>query len=361
MSKKTNENKSSFWDNFHWTPPGKPIPPGENDDPLQDYMRREYNKKYTMNGINLKVILLFLSPIFLLFVYWGITSYFNNQEEENLKWSNWARRNMSFLMDAPEKISEDALTQVIGNLVDISAGSFDMGVDSLKIKRYTHSPKIRVDVPGFKIMEAEVTFDQWAACVQAGGCLAMPDDNNWGQGQRPVINVTYHEIQEQFIPWLYETTGYQFSLPSEAQWEYAATVGGQTLYVTGDTLTCEEANWGHYGNHRSHYGPYCGSAKENQKTTEVKSYAPNAWGLYDMVGNVQEICQDDHFDDYTKTPGDGTPLDLNLGNMGAKVIRGASYQHTFVDAANNVREYILLNKGSERVGFRLVLNEPEGN
>lgn len=349
------KKKTSIWDSFHWTPPGKPIPPEQKDDPVYDYARREYNRKYTLNGINLKIIALFLSPFVVLLLYAGFTHYINNQQEENIAWRNWTRRNLPFLLNEVPKVNDDVLTQYVGNLVEIPAGDFYMGVDEVKHSTHTHTPQIYITLNGFKMMESEVTFAQWQACVEEGGCLAMPDDNGWGKGQQPVINISYTEIQEQYIPWLYKKTGYQFALPSEAQWEYAASLGGKIRYVSGDSLSCDEANWGHYNNHRDYMGPYCGNS--NILPVEIKNYAPNAWGLYDMVGNVAEMCLDDARDDYTKTPRDGSALDLDQGLMASKVIRGGSFKNNFANSDNQVRGVIRVNKKKPFVGFRLIVKE----
>jgi formylglycine-generating enzyme required for sulfatase activity len=104
----------------------------------------------------------------------------------------------------------------------------------------------------------------------------MPDDEGWGRGNHPVINVTFLEILG-YIDWLNEVTGDTYSLPTETQWEYAARGGTTTKFYTGDTINVCQANF-----RSSHFS--------QDKTVPVGSYPPNQYGLYDMSGNVWEVC-----------------------------------------------------------------------
>ena len=78
-----------------------------------------------------------------------------------------------------------------------------------------------------------VTFDQWDACVKDGGTTHKPDDEGWGRGSRPVINVSWNDIQL-YLRWLSKVTGKTYRLLSEAEWEYAARAGSQSTYSFGD-------------------------------------------------------------------------------------------------------------------------------
>ena len=105
-------------------------------------------------------------------------------------------------------------------------------------------PAHSVTVPSFKMGKHEVTFDQWDACVADGGCGGYtPDDRGWGRGNRPVINVSWDDVQG-FIDWLNDRTGGNFRLPTEAEWEYAARAGSTTKYHFGDAESqlCQYAN-----------------------------------------------------------------------------------------------------------------------
>ena len=123
-----------------------------------------------------------------------------------------------------ENLISSIVQQLEAGMVKIPAGEFSMGDIQGGGNSY-EKPVHRVSVDAFWLSKSEVTFDQWDACVAAGGCSYNPDDSGWGRGSRPVIDVSWEDITEQFIPWLSKTTGKQYRLPTEAEWEYAARAG----------------------------------------------------------------------------------------------------------------------------------------
>ncbi len=152
-------------------------------------------------------------------------------------------------------------------------------------------PQHRVTVKPFAIGKYEVTFDEWDACVKAGGCNGYrPEDPGWGRGNRPVINVSWNDTKA-YVAWLAKKTGNPYRLPSEAEWEFAARAGTTTPFAFGTTITPKQANFG----------------RSDGKTEPVGSYPPNAWGLYDMHGNVWEWVEDCWHDNYGRSPTDGQP------------------------------------------------------
>ena len=155
---------------------------------------------------------------------------------------------------------------------------------------------------GFWMMETEVTQKQWNAVMESSLSVFKGDD-------LPVEMVSWNICQK-----FCEKTGFQ--LPTEAQWEYACRAGSTTAYFWGNALNGDKANCD--GNQP------CGTTingKFLEKTTPVGSYEPNAWGLYDMHGNVWEWCQD-WFGDYPS----GNETD-QLGPLtgSTRVIRGGSW------------------------------------
>ena len=173
-------------------------------------------------------------------------------------------------------------------------------------------PRHRVNLESFAIGKYEVTFDEWDACVAAGGCEHRPEDQGWGRGSRPVINVSWEDAK-QYVGWLSRETGETYRLPSEAEWEYAARAfptskgSNAPAYAFGNTITQEQANFG--GN--------------VGRTAEVGSYPANAWDLYDMHGNVWEWVEDSWHANYDGAPTDGRAW--VAGNKSARVLRGGSW------------------------------------
>ncbi len=163
-------------------------------------------------------------------------------------------------------------------MVVIGPGSFLMGCVSGQDCGLSGDDvrEVRISQP-FMLSKYEVTFEQWDACVEAGACDGYrPDDRGWGRGSRPVIAVEPEDAQS-YVTWLSAETGQEYRLPSEAEWEYAARAGSTTKYSWGNEIGFNRANC-----------EGCGSQWDDSTTAPVGSFAPNAWGLYDMHGNVWE-------------------------------------------------------------------------
>jgi formylglycine-generating enzyme required for sulfatase activity len=163
----------------------------------------------------------------------------------------------------------------VPELVSLPAGRFRMGcLGSDKECGDDEKPVRKLSVAAFELGKTEVTFDQWDACFALGGCEHYPSDEGWGRGNRPVINVSWNDVQ-QYLAWLKKETGQTWRLPSEAEWEYAARAGTETVYSWGDAIGKNRANC-----------DGCGSQWDNKQTAPVGSFAANPWGLSDMHGNV---------------------------------------------------------------------------
>ena len=233
-------------------------------------------------------------------------------------------------------------------MVVIPAGSFMMGSPESEPMRWVfEGPQQRITIgEPFAMSLYEVTFEEWDACVDAGGCLHRPIDEGWGRGDRPVINVSWEDAQE-YISWLNGRTGGGYSLPSEAQWEYAARAGTTTPFHTGERITTAQANFdGDYTYNGSSQGVY------REQTVTVGSFAPNAFGLYDMHGNVLEWTQDCGVVNLAGHASDGR---ANLdGDCGGRVLRGGSWNFN----PRNLRSAIRIRSSStvrlNYYGFRLL-------
>ncbi len=166
--------------------------------------------------------------------------------------------------------------------VYIPAGAFMMGSPEDEPYRENDERRHKVKITrGFYMQTTEVTQGQWQAVM--GG---NPSDFKDCGDHCPVEQVSWDDVQE-FIGELNRKTGRTYRLPTEAEWEYACRAGTTGPFNTGDCLSVSQANYdGDY--------PFSGCPEEHsrRKTVAVKSFAPNARGLYDMHGNVWEWCND---------------------------------------------------------------------
>ncbi len=206
-------------------------------------------------------------------------------------------------------------------MVVVPAGSFLMGSPSSEAERdKDEGPQHRVTIPSaFAVGKYEVTFDEWDACVAAGGCGGyQPKDQGWGRGRRPVIDVRWRDAKA-YVDWLSKETGKEYRLLSEAEWEYAARAGTATPFSTGRTITTDQANFN--GNYT-----YGGSSKGvyRKKTLPVGSFAANGFGLHDVHGNVWEWVEDCSRDSYAGALSDGRAWTTG-GNCLRRVLRGGSW------------------------------------
>ena len=169
--------------------------------------------------------------------------------------------------------------------------------------------------------------------------MATADNNGWGRGRRPVINVSWDDAVA-YTKWLSEQTSKRYRLPSEAEWEYAARAGTTTKYSWGKKIGRNRANC-----------DGCGSQWDNKKTGPVGSFPANAWGLHDMHGNVWEWVQDCWNDSYRGAPTDGSAWEG--GDCSRRVMRGCSWSFSpgFLRATN--RGLFTTGDRGVSIGFRI--------
>jgi formylglycine-generating enzyme required for sulfatase activity len=231
--------------------------------------------------------------------------------------------------------------------VAIPAGRFTMGCSPRDAGcDNDEKPAHEVRVAAFEIGKYEVTFDEWDACEKAGAC-PHADDEGWGRGRRPVINVSWEDAQT-YIRWLNRITGRNYRLPTEAEWEYAARAGTATPYSTGACLTTDQANYdGNYPPEGCPKGVYRG------RTVAVGSLnSPNPWGLHDVHGNVWEWVEDCWHADYQDAPDDGSAW--TTGDCVRRVLRGGSWFIHSGRARSAYRDSFDPGDRDDRFGFRLV-------
>ena len=194
-------------------------------------------------------------------------------------------------------------------MVVIPAGSFFMGSKLGEGDNDEHGAdggQVKVSIPTpLLVSKFEVTFAQWDACVDGGGCgKYRPNDEKWGRGQQPVINVSWGDIQR-YLSWLSRKTGNRYRLLSETEWEYAAKAGTTTPYsFEGGKKELKKYAWF--------------TENSGNKAHPVGEKRSNAFGLHDIHGNVWEWVQDC----YKKSlPTDGARADENCVG---RVLRGGS-------------------------------------
>lgn len=195
------------------------------------------------------------------------------------------------------------------DMAEILAGSFEMGAPESEQGSSPEERPVRTVTieKRFALSRREITFDDWKKCVDAGGCNAYePSDAGWGRGKHPVVNVSFEDAQN-YVAWLSVKTGQPYRLPTEAEWEYAARAGRVSEPQPQAALTPMLANY--EDGARAHTAP-------------AGSFAPNAFGLYDMFGNVWEWVADCWRDSHVSLPGDGSAI---AGPCEAHVLKGGAF------------------------------------
>jgi formylglycine-generating enzyme required for sulfatase activity len=162
---------------------------------------------------------------------------------------------------------------------------------------------------------------------------------------RPVESVSWDDAVT-FCEKLSQKTQKNYKLPSEAEWEYACRAGTTTPFYFGESITTDLVNYdGNYTYGSAPKGQY------RQQTTDVGSFPPNAFGLYDMHGNVWEWCQDDYINSYNNAPTDGSAL---TGRSSIKLLRGGSWDSYPEACRSACRGNTNLDNDYYLFGFRVV-------
>ena len=256
-----------------------------------------------------------------------------------------------------EYISENLDNGVTLEMVSIPAGGFMMGAPSTEQdSRDSERPQHQVSVPAFFMGKYQITQAQWrqVAAFPKVKIELNPDPSTFKGDNRPVELVSWLDALE-FCRRLSNKTGQEYRLPSEAEWEYACRAGTTTPFHFGETIKPELVNYD--GNNPYGDAP---KGKYRSQTTEVGSFKlANAFGLYDMHGNVWEWCADDWSDNYEAARTDTSIWINDIKNYEApetlKVLRGGSwfYDAGYCRAANRLRDDARVRYYN--VGFRLLL------
>jgi len=220
--------------------------------------------------------------------------------------------------------------------VDIPGGMFLMGSPKTEYLRRSEEKQHLVTLSAFKMSKYTITFEQYDAfCDATGSC--KPGDEGWGRGKLPVINVSWEEANN-FALWM------GCRLPTEAEWEYACRAGTTTPFNTGHCLPAAMAS---YDGNFPYFG--CIKGEFRKKTMPVGSFAPNAWGLCDMHGNVLEWCSD-WYGKYSDNP-QTDPQGPSTGSQ--RVDRGGSWGGSARRCRSARRGYCEPDVARISIGIRL--------
>jgi formylglycine-generating enzyme required for sulfatase activity len=229
-------------------------------------------------------------------------------------------------------------------MIVVPAGSFTMGamtIESQAMGYATEIPQHAVTIARpFAVSKFELTFDEWDACVAHGNCLQGVSDGGWGRGKQPAIYVSWEDAKR-YVEWIGIVTGKPYRLLSEAEFEYATRAGTKTVYPWGDEIGKNHANC-----------KGCGSQWDYKQTAPVGSFAPNSFGLYDMVGNVWEWVEDCAHNNYGAAPLDGSAWIQN-GDCNNRVVRSGSWYADESSVASADRYWTSTDHRSDNLGFRI--------
>ncbi len=202
-----------------------------------------------------------------------------------------------------------------------------------------------VTVRPFWIGKYPVTFAQWDACVNDGGCPKrdsvtndeIAGDHGWGRGDRPVISVSAVDSAI-YLSWLSHKMHTEYRRPTEAEYEYAARGGTQTDYWWGNEPSADKANYG------------------TQRTEPVTTFAPNPFGLHDMLGNVWEWTSDCWHSSYKGAPTDGSAWN-DEKDCPMVVLRGGAWSTSAPWARASARIFNVASFRLQSYGFRVARSE----
>ena len=239
-----------------------------------------------------------------------------------------------------QRILSRRITNSIGmELVFAPPGEFVMGSPSGELRRDEDERQRRVKLArGFYVGATEVTQSQWSA-------IMGNNPSKWKGDDLPVEQISWEEALE-FCRRLSTKEGRRYRLPTEEEWEYACRAGTTTPFSFGETISTDQADYdGEYT-----YGHGLKGVFRNQ-TVPVRSFPPNAWGLYDMHGNVWEWCPDS-YRDYPQSP---VRRKVEEAFIEGRVLRGGSWRSRprYCRCANRVRD--TQDSRLNNIGFRVVL------
>jgi formylglycine-generating enzyme required for sulfatase activity/rhodanese-related sulfurtransferase/CRP-like cAMP-binding protein/chromosome segregation ATPase len=223
-------------------------------------------------------------------------------------------------------------------MVELPGGSYMMGSAGNSLN-FDEGPRHQVTLKGFSVSRHEVSFTEYDRFARATG-RRLPRDERWGRGDRPVINVSWHDASA-YTAWLSKQTGKTYRLPTESEWEYAIRAGGTDQHWWASGADPVPANCFN-----------CGSQWDGYRTAPVGSFAANNFGLYDMAGNVQEWVQDCYRAGYADAPVDGSAR--LMPQCTQRAVRGGAYSSPQDSLRSARRGQYDQDTRLDNIGFRIV-------
>ena len=304
-----------------------------------------------------------------------------------MSWSTkiFGHRQERLNQESPEELSAatTATTLTVGdesllhNFVLIRGGEFTMGSPLSEFLRGSDETQHQVRVSDFFLCKYPVTVAEFRSFVEAsarteaekaGGEVNKRNElsgsvRSHSEENHPVLHVSWYDAVA-YSQWLTKKTGKQFRIPTEAEWEYACRAGTTTPFNSGEELMSGNANYNGANPYKSPYkNPYKNPFTNNQKgvyrgkTVTANSFAPNAWGLYNMHGNVWEWCSDRYGENYYNGPKAKervfNPAGPATGSY--RVLRGGSWGNDADCCRSAYRNCGIPHRRSYFIGFRLVL------
>lgn len=233
--------------------------------------------------------------------------------------------------------------------VSVPAGSFKMGSATEKLGvKFDELPQHEVTVSSFQIMTTEVTLAQYKRYIIESSNIKILDDDfmnaNAHDNNAPVVFVSWNDVRN-FLFWLNKNKPVSdpgnYMLPTEAEWEYACSAGKNDLYC-GSSMASEVA-W------------YASKTVAYQQPVAQKK--ANAFGLYDMSGNVREWVRDCYHANYENAPTDGRAWEKKCQSS-KRVLRGGSWREEKTAARVTDRLAVKVSSRSPTIGFRAVRKVP---
>jgi len=231
-------------------------------------------------------------------------------------------------------------------MVAIPGGTFWMGAPD--------SEGSDAERPRHQVMVAPFWMGKFVV-TQAQYVVVMGNNpSRFISANRPVEQVSWHDAME-FCQKLSKKGKRQFRLPSEAEWEYACRAGTTTSFYFGETISTNQANYdSKYPYETGQNGVY------RPETKDVGSFPPNAFGLYDMHGNVWEWCLDHWHDSYVGAPTDGIAwIDEDVEDTATRLVRGGSWSFNPGYCRSAYRSDSFARKAFSVIGFRIVCSSPK--